>query len=981
MFGVCTTKQARVKYALPLIAFVGSTWLYALMMATLTILLIPGAQQAFAHPFLVDSDPKPSSSVSSTPESVTVTFSEPIEIDYSKISVLGSDGSRVDRNNPSHADGDTATLQISLQPNLPEGVYTVSTTVLSAVDGHVVPYAFTFGIGVAPSGGSGGEPSQQQTEILSPEESASRFPGMVGQIIVVGAAFGSLWLWKPLERVPWLANAIAAKRFEIDRKMVRLVIIGTGLVLASNVAMILVQAFSIGASIQDAIATTFGGIWTIRMIESSILMIIAVFVQRKMAREGTFPSGAEILAILIMALAVMVTSSLMSHGAATQQMPAILLDFFHDAAAGIWIGGIVLMGFVVVPRLLALSDERARPAAISILIPRFSTIVVTVLGVAVVTGPLLLFMLEDNLSLTLASTYGRILAIKLALAGVMVGMGAYAQLVVQKKAVASMTGGQSIQHNGVGRFARTLKAEAGVGMALLLMVSLMANGALPEGEFPQFARQDQQTAFADRQEDRGYVQVLFTSAGRVDLAVKPLAVGQNTFTLSFFEMDGKPASGIESASIRMTNIERGIGPITVEPTEKSASVYTAEAAFGFAGTWNIVVEGIRPESTNIVASLDLDVGPAVSGLSFELTEYEIPASSSLPLFPVLDRERNSIWVGDSLPGSGRFWQLDMATGNYTMHKLQDVSLITISALDADGNLWYVDPSIGVLGQYDPETKMNMNFPLPETSVISGLAVDNDGNLWMPLVQANKVYRFAPSTQEFSFVDIPTPGAVPVSISTDRNGYLWLAEAQSNKIAKLDPATGEITEYEPPGRNKLEEPTVVFQDPDSATLFISEHSGATVTAFDPLFETYNKYPVINDAALAFGMAKDKFGNLWYAEHEVDRVAVLDPRTGQGTEVKIPTAGSFVQYILSDDEGNIWIAEQRGGKIGKVKATAGPPSQPPAQDEEELEQQVERDVGLADFAGPGIAAGIVLAGLFYAKSATDLKRNVRRASELG
>lgn len=35
-------------------------------------------------------------------------------------------------------------------------------------------------------------------------------------------------------------------------------------------------------------------------------------------------------------------------------------------------------------------------------------------------------------------------------------------------------------------------------------------------------------------------------------------------------------------------------------------------------------------------------------------------------------------------------------------------------------------------------------------------------------------------------------------------------------------------------------------------------------------------------------------------------------------------------------------------------------------------------LADLAGPAIAAGIVISAIIYAKSATDLKRNVRTAA---
>jgi copper transport protein len=181
------------------------TWLYMPIIIAVAALLMTGAHHAFAHPFFIDSEPKPLARVSATPQTVTVVFSEPIEINYSRIAVLGPDGARVDRNDASHANGDTATLQVSMQPNLPEGVYTVTTRVLSAVDGHVVDNAYTFGIGVAPTGSPGG-PDVSQSDVLSLEESASRFPGMVGQTIVVGAAFASLWLWRPLQRVPWLAT-------------------------------------------------------------------------------------------------------------------------------------------------------------------------------------------------------------------------------------------------------------------------------------------------------------------------------------------------------------------------------------------------------------------------------------------------------------------------------------------------------------------------------------------------------------------------------------------------------------------------------------------------------------------------------------------------------------------------------------------------------------------------------------------------------
>lgn len=951
----------------------------ALLVAILAALFAAGMPKSFAHPITVDSSPAPFASVQSTPREVIVYFSEPIEISYSRISVLDAGGSQVDMGDPHHADGDTSTIAVSMQPNMPDGVYTVTTRVLSAVDGHVVDGAFTFGIGVTPTGGDG--PSGAPSSILQPTESASRFPGMVGQVMVVGAAFGSLWLWRPLERVPWLAGALGTGRAAIDRNMVRLVIIGTALVIGSNIAMIVVQAIDIGAGVPEAIATKFGNVWTTRMIESSILMIIAFFVFRKMARTGVSPSRAEMLAIMVMGLAVLVTSSLIAHGAATGEIAAILLDFFHNVAASIWIGGLVLMGFVVVPKILAMADERARSAAVSILIPRFSTIVVTILGLSLITGPLLLFLIESDLSLTLASMYGRILAIKLGLAGAMVAMGAYSQFVIQKKAVLVAAGGPSVHAGGYTRFARSLKVEAGIGVALLLMVSLMANSALPAGEFPQYGREDSQAAFADRPVPTTYEQTLYTPAGKAKLSIDPFVVGQNKFSLAFFDSGGNPAE-ISSAAIKLTQIERGIGPISIDAVRQQDGTFAANAAFSLPGTWNIQVEGVSEQSSNIVASIDALVRPAISSLKFDLQEYKIPSQDltparSLPLFPVYDAGRQSIWVGDSNPESSRMWQLDMETGNYTMHSLEGVYLVTQVALDGDGTLWYIDPVTPLLGHYDPETKANERFQLPEKGILSGLAIDHDGNLWMPIVQPNKVYMFSPAQGEFAAIDIPTPGSLPVAISVDRSGNLWLAEA-IGKIAMIDPSTGEINEYEPAGQNKLSEPTVVFHDPNSPNLFISEHTSHTVTAFNPLFETFREYPSLNEGGLPFGMASDAYGNVWLAEHEIDRIAVFDPRTGQGAEVKVPTAGSTIQYLASDGQGRIWFAEQYGSALGSITITAGAAPQQPDGETPDSEGPVQ-DLGfsLADLAGPGIVAGIVTSALLYAKSATDLKRNVRAA----
>jgi copper transport protein len=963
---------------------------YALcgLIAVIVLTLASGIQQSFAHPVVIDSSPQAFEGVRSQPREVNVYFNEPIELGYSKISVIGPDGSRVDNNDPHNVDGDTATLGVTLKPDLPDGEYTVSTTVLSAVDGHVIPSTFLFGIGTKPQQtGTGND----QQDIMSPGNSAARFPGLVGQVMVVGAAFGTLWLWKPLARVPWLSGAMSQTRVAIDRNMMRVMIIGVALVLASGIAMIVFQAISINAGIQEAIATKFGNVWVARMLQSSILMGIVFAVYRKAAKSNSSPSRAEIYAILILGLAVLVTSSMIAHAAATSQITTMVLDFFHNAAASIWIGGLILLGFAAVPKILSIGDERIRASALAILIPRFSTVVVTLLGIAVITGPVLLFSLESDLSLTLASVYGQILAVKLGLAGTMVGMGAYSQFVVQKRAMAVMAGGgSSVQSASLRHYGKLLKAEAAVGIALLLAVSLMANGALPSGQFPVYARQqsDGQSAFA-AEPDTDFVRTLYATEGKIQLAINPFAVGQNNFKVSFLNQDGSSAAGIESAAIKLTQIDRGIGPIAIETKKLSDGVFSADAAFSLPGTWHVEIEGVSSQGNNMLAALDENVKPQVSNLDFKVDQYKTP-ENSLPLYPVFDASRQSIWVGDSMPGSGRIWQLDITTGNYTMHRIEGAALITTTVLAPDGRLWYVDPlgggsgsgsSKGALGVYNPEDSSSRRFVMPEAGIPSGVAMDGNGSLWMPIVQANKVAKFDLASERFSLYDIPTLAAQPAGIAADGSGNIWFAEA-GGKIAKIDPVTGKITEYTPNGRlQTLEEPTAVFPDPKSSNIYIAEHGGHTISVFNTLLGSFREYPSVNEDGLPFGMAMDSYGNLWFAEHTIDKVGVIDPRTGEGSEANIPISGSTIQWITADDGGRIWFAAQRGSTIGSITITAGPSTGPQDGGQQDQAGSVTQlPFSFTDVVGPAIAAGIVISALAYSKSAVDLRRNVRAALKL-
>ena len=117
--------------------------------STLLAVFPNGIPNSYAHAFTTKSDPSPSQSLPTPPSKVDVYFSEPVDTRYSTIKVLDASGKQVDNKDPRNINGDPASLRVTLPSGLKDGVYTVSTKVLSATDGHVVDNAFVFGIGEA----------------------------------------------------------------------------------------------------------------------------------------------------------------------------------------------------------------------------------------------------------------------------------------------------------------------------------------------------------------------------------------------------------------------------------------------------------------------------------------------------------------------------------------------------------------------------------------------------------------------------------------------------------------------------------------------------------------------------------------------------------------------------------------------------------------------------------------------------------------
>ncbi|MGA8084057.1 MAG: SMP-30/gluconolactonase/LRE family protein, partial [Candidatus Nitrosopolaris sp.] len=571
----------------------------------------------------------------------------------------------------------------------------------------------------------------------------------------------------------------------------------------------------------------------------------------------------------------------------------------------------------------------------------------------------------------------------------------------QKKGSESTTDARSGSiDNLISKFGKSTKAEAFVGIALLAAVAVLVNTGLPASEFQNLIQQVQQQQnipglnFANgiATPQQGFSATNYIGNNqKVTLSINPYIPGNNKFQIVYSDSNGNPID-IKSVQLRYTQTDKGIGPITVDMDKVSKGIFSVNAAFGLAGPWDLQVEA-TPAAANapdIVTEYNLFVKPKLSNFSFSVEEYKMSSNNAQPLFPLYDKSRNVVWTGDSSINSGRILEFSLTNHTYTEHKIAGANIITLMALDPTNNdIWFIDPLNKNLGHFNPATGSTQLFKIPVESVLSGLAIDpSSTNLWVSLATANEVLRFNILEKTFSTpIKLPSQNATPLGIIADQSGQIWVAESGTGKLANIDPTkNNRVTEFVPTGgiNNTLKSPTALLADPNSGQIYISEHDGHTVSVFNPILRTFSKYPPLNPSGLPFGMVLDNNRNLWVAEHVINKIAVIDPSTGEHSEVNIPQQSPFVQWITSDSHGNIWMAEQRAASLGQITITAKPSlsslvgsqtgSGPAANSNNGNKISVPTlSFSYAEVVGPSVAAGIVISALFYAKVIIDLKRS--------
>jgi len=295
-------------------------------------------------------------------------------------------------------------------------------------------------------------------------------------ISVVGATFFALIIAEPALRATNAQHDVAAlARCRFSRiiwiSLVAAAISGAGwlILLARQLSGLPMEAVLFDGPLWNVLVQTdFGQAWTARF---ALVVLIAAVLGFYEFRQWPHSCWGDALMGLL-AAGLVGTLALAGHAAANMDsdikgMIHIVADTFHLIAAAAWVGALV--PFAVLLRTV--SDNQTSIAVARFATSRFSVLGVASVGIIVMTGVFNSWILTGSVHALIATEYGQLLLLKIALFLVMVWVAAINRLRFTPRLLQDLE--YASAQNASRQLRRNAIIEAMIGIIILVIVAIL----------------------------------------------------------------------------------------------------------------------------------------------------------------------------------------------------------------------------------------------------------------------------------------------------------------------------------------------------------------------------------------------------------------------------------------------------------------------------------------------------------------------------
>lgn len=380
---------------------VSKQWIRRLLSASgafvLGAMLVP-VGSASAHAIVDDIVPADGSVLTEPPDSIVVTFSEPMRPEDLVVDVKAS-GDQLAPSATAMIDPSDARRVVITMPEVGDGAYQVRLQARDGEDLHQVVARTSFALGEAAPA-----PSRPISESVEPFESSARW--------IVASGFGLLvGVVAVRRRLATTFHEIVGRRL-FESRLHSLAVVGAVLVLVGRAGILVARAVSLGGTdIMSSIGTvlaTSDGRRSIAVVISVVGVLLLehrtamVWLDIRLRPAGTVTFRQMVVASALTEVAIVASWGAHSELVGTVSPVVLAAKSAHLVGLGLWVGVLVVV----------LVAGRGRVDTNALLV-RMSRVALTGAVVATVSGVVLASRLIVSLTALLSSPYGLMLATKL----------------------------------------------------------------------------------------------------------------------------------------------------------------------------------------------------------------------------------------------------------------------------------------------------------------------------------------------------------------------------------------------------------------------------------------------------------------------------------------------------------------------------------------------------------------------------------------
>ncbi|MGC0415441.1 copper resistance protein CopC [Embleya sp. AB8] len=543
----------------------------------LAALMLGGAGAASAHAVLESSNPASGSTPSSAPATVTLRFSEAVEIGLGGVKVFDPSGTRVDNNQTKHGpDGDT-TVVAPLRGGLPTGTFTVAWRAVSA-DSHPISGAFTFNIGQASGGVQVSDLTDQGSTTTDVLERAATGVAYLSFAVLGGAVLLLL-----------IARPAAVGRFRVWL----LLSAAWGGLLVSSLAVLMLHgpnASGLGPSsafdadvLRATLDTKLGKAIAARVLLLGAAGALLGWLIAALAHASTRTRRIVAGGWAALCAAIAVTWPIANHASVGRQVDlAMAADTLHLLAMSTWLGGLAL-----VVTLIVRPGEPAPEAGLDVPTVRiFSRVAFGSVCVLVATGLYAAWRQVGSFAALFDTTFGLLLVFKVDLVLLMLAGAWVSRRWLMRQLAVAAAGRKGGLGKGTGPKWGVLRKAVAIEAALAIAV-LGVTTVLTDTEPGRTAHERKQAEAAGPVSrsvpfDAGGA----AGKGKLDVTVDPARVGPNELHIYFADPIGQIRE-VEELTVSMALPGKGIDGADVQVRRGGPGHWLGDLSMPMAGRWEL----------------------------------------------------------------------------------------------------------------------------------------------------------------------------------------------------------------------------------------------------------------------------------------------------------------------------------------------------------------------------------------------------------